>query len=268
MTGLLLIICLVLLGVCIVSAYVAHPTPAASGTTINPPAVWTPLRGPTVRFGTYNVRGGRGLDEVRDIRRAAEVVRGVDVLALQELKGATHFRTPAQVEQLGKLLQLGWLFAPTRTRWYRAYRGNGLVSRLRATYWYREPLVDVSGHSFRVLTTVALELKGRPVWVLFTHLHPRLARDQQLDTVLQRFSQYSPAVLMGDLNTRRDDPRLAEALGQPDVVDAIRASLGNQDPADRIDWILVKGLRVATGGSTGVGVSDHPYFWVDLTAPW
>ncbi|MDH3639217.1 MAG: endonuclease/exonuclease/phosphatase family protein [Gammaproteobacteria bacterium] len=267
MTGLLIIICVGLLGACIAAAYVAHPSPAASGTEIHAPTRWSVPRRAVCRFGTYNVHSGKGTDGVRDIRRAAEVVRGVDVLALQELQAATHFRTRAQIEQLARILDLGWLFAPTRTRWFRDYRGNGLLSRFPATHWYREPLVDTSGHSFRVLTTVTVDFYGRTLWLLFTHLHPRLAREQQLATVLQRFSQYSPAILMGDLNTARDDPTLARALAQPDIVDAIRSALGDRDPLGRIDWILTKGLTVVSGGLTEVGISDHPYYWVDIEHP-
>lgn len=267
MTGLLIIICLGLLGALIGAAYVAHPTPAASGTAIGAPTRWTVPRAPVCRFGTYNVHGGKGAEGVRDIRRAAEVVRGVDVLALQELRAATRLRTPAQIEQLAGILDLGWLFAPTRTRWFREYRGTGLLSRFPVTHWYREPLVDLSGHSFRVLTTVAVDFYGHTLWVLCTHLHPRLAREQQLATVLQRFTHYSPAILMGDLNTTREDPALAALIQEPEVVDAIREALGERDAADRIDWILVKGLRVVRGGVAEVGVSDHPYYWVDIARP-
>ncbi len=264
MTVLLIIICLGLLGALIAAAYVAHPTPAASGTAIAAPPRWRVPQGPAVRFGTYNVHSGKGTDGVRNIRRAAEVVRGVDVLAVQELRAATHWGRPAQIEELAGTLELGWLFAPTRTRWFRDYRGIGLLSRFPATHWYREPLVDISGHSFRVLTTVAIDFFGDTLWVLCTHLHPRLARDQQLDTVLQRFAQYSPAILMGDLNVTREHPRLAELLATTEAVDAIHVALGSADPSERIDWIIAKGLTVIGGGTTAVGVSDHPYYWVDI----
>ncbi len=60
MTVLLIIICLGLLGALIAAAYVAHPTPAASGTAIAAPPRWRVPQGPAVRFGTYNVHSGKG----------------------------------------------------------------------------------------------------------------------------------------------------------------------------------------------------------------
>lgn len=264
MSWLLLILCLCLLVALAAAAYVAHPTPAASGEQINAPAVWAQPTGKHFRIATYNVHSGKGIDGERDIARAAEVLRGADVAAIQELHAATHFGRTGQAEQLARMLEMGWLFAPTRTRWFREYRGNALLTHFPVSYWYREPLVDVTGHSFRNLTTAKLELQDRHLWILFTHLHPRAARGLQLQTVLDRFSSYSPAVLLGDLNTPREDPQLARLLGEQEIVDAIRVGLDDQDPDDRIDWIITKGLQIEASGMTDIGVSDHPYYWVEV----
>lgn len=265
MTLLLVILVLVLAGALTLAAYVAHPTPAACGDRANAPSKWRTAPPASFIVGTYNVCSGKGTDGVRDILRAASVVKQGDIVALQELRAATHFRTPSQAEQLGSANDMGWLFAPTRTRWFRDYRGNALLTRFPVTDWYREPLPDVSGHSFRNLTSAVLRVGDRDLWVLFTHLHPRLGTQRQLATVIRRFRDHAPAILVGDLNTARDNEQLAALLSEQGVTDALATGLGTQDHSDRIDWIITKGLVISAGGMTEKGTSDHPYYWVEVS---
>ena len=82
--------------------------------------------------------------------------------------------------------------------------------------------------------------------------------------VLDRFRQHSPAILLGDLNSHKTDLPLKNMLAGNEAVDAIAEVLGDQDPVNRIDWILTRGLRAVNGGSHKVGPSDHPQYWVEL----
>ena len=257
---------LMILAMVLLLAYIARPTRPASGTTINSPSRWHAGSG-TVNVATYNICGGRGLDGIRDISRAAGVLEQCDIAGLQELFAAGWFGASSHLENIARQNDAGWLFAATRSRWFREYRGNGLLSRFPVDKWYREPLVDESGHSYRSLLGARIRLDGGHLWVLVTHLHPRDGRSKQLKRVLERFAEHSPAILLADLNTKRNDPMLADALSDPEITDAIGLVLGPGDTDDRIDWVLTKGVSVQGGQVIEAGVSDHPCYHVSLRLP-
>jgi hypothetical protein len=71
-----------------------------------------------------------------------------------------------------------------------------------------------------------------------------------------------PAVLTGDLNTRRGDERL-ERLLKEGIIDALdRGSDGA--PEQTIDWMRVRGLHVVSSGRRDDGASDHALVRVEL----
>jgi endonuclease/exonuclease/phosphatase family metal-dependent hydrolase len=84
----------------------------------------------TLRVATYNVHRCRGLDGRTSPTRVAEVIRDLDadVVALQEVIGAGP-RARNQAEELGALLGMGWVMAPTR-HLRGALFGNVVLSRL------------------------------------------------------------------------------------------------------------------------------------------
>jgi endonuclease/exonuclease/phosphatase family metal-dependent hydrolase len=254
---------LMLVALVVMLAYIARPTRSASGNKIKSPVRWKTASG-TTTIATYNICGGRGLDGIRDIDRAADVLAPFDIVGVQELFAADWRGNPSHLEQIARSNDSGWLFAPTRSRWFREYRGNGLLSRFPVDKWYREPLIDQSGHSYRNLLTARVRIGDDHLSVLVTHLHTREGRDLQLRRVMERFMEYSPAVLLGDLNTKRDDPLLANILSDPTVTDAIGLVLGERDPPDRVDWILTRGVTISEGDMIEVGVSDHPCFHISI----
>ncbi len=263
MNTLLLVLTLALIVALLWAASVPRPKPAARGTGIIPPAGWREDDADSLVVATYNIHGGKGLDGKRDLDRTAQMIAGADVAALQEVRTATRFGGGCQAEVIARANDKGWLFAPTQTRWLRDFRGNTLITGFPVQEWQREPLVNIAGRRYRNLTTARLRIGHRDLWVLFTHLHTRAGRDMQLRAVLERFAQYEPAILLGDLNTTRTDPQLAAVL-QHGAVDAVRQVLGDQDRDDRVDWIITKGVAIGTGGMRDAGVSDHPYFWATI----
>jgi endonuclease/exonuclease/phosphatase family metal-dependent hydrolase len=228
------------------------------------PSTEPPVRDPqsTIRIGTYNIHGGKGTDGRRDLSRTAEVVRGADLVALQEVRSSA--RSANQVRQLAVDLGLGWIFAPTLRRWCRNYRGNGLLTAMHVSHWQTYHLPNAGGRRFRAYTVVHAMLGDTAVSLLFTHLHTRNGREQQLKVVLEHFANLPvPAVLVGDLNSKPGDAVLARYLPK-DHVDAINLVLGTRDESDRVDWILTRGLEITAGDFVAPGVSDHPYYWVDV----
>ncbi len=266
MTLLLAIVALILALLLLLVAYESRPTGAAYGTDFNLPLRRRERHGEQgcLVVATFNIHGAKGTDGRRDLRRCAKVLEGADIVALQEVHAATRFGGRCQAGEIARLAGMGWLFAPTRMRWFRHYRGNALLSVFPVIEWFREPLPHVSGRSYRNLTTALLRIDGRDVSVLCTHLHTRAGREVQLRLLLQRFAQLpAPAILLGDLNTRDDDPQL-RALLDGVARDALRRGLGGRDDAGRVDWIITKGLDVEAAGARDDGASDHPCYWARL----
>lgn len=243
-------------------AAVRRSVPPAHGSGIHAPPAWA-VPTDTFRIGTYNIHRAKGVDGTRDLRRTASVLDGTDVVGVQEAGGSLLLGGEDQVAQLGRMRDMGWLFMPTQTRWFREDRGNGLLSRFPVDSWYREPLVDTTRRK-RSLTTCAVTIGDRTVMVLVAHLSKRRDQSLHIRTALDRFRQYETAVLMGDFNATRDNALLRNAIDEGAAFDAIADALGDGDPENRVDWILTRGLDVKRGGMQSVGVSDHPYFWVEL----
>jgi len=239
------------------------------GTAIQWPEGILPVTTRQCRIATYNIHRGKGTDGIRDLGRIAQVLEAVDITGLNEVGGAVFFGQPDQAAQLGLALKVGWLFAPNQRRWHMDHFGNGLLCRLAVTDWAHEPLLfdRHRSHSHRNLLKARVILAGEPVPVFITHLDRGEIRPTQLQFALQLFASHETAILMGDFNTRETDPVLASFLADANNIDAVDHALGEEDPPGRIDWILLRGLDVQSGGMHPTGVSDHPCFWVDVTIP-
>lgn len=234
------------------------PTAGVSISGINPSLAEKDV----FRVATYNVCRGKGTDGIEDLRRAARLLSDCDIVGINELAGPGVWGDPNQAEQLGKHLNMGWLYGPNQRRWYRDHFGNGLLSRFEVSTWYNEPILK--GSSLRNLITAHLVVNQRSLVLLITHLDAEQNRDRQLRYVLEVFRRYPNAVLLGDFNATADHPLLHDLLKDSGTVDAVRVALGPDDQDDRIDWIILRGLEVVAGGREPVGISDHPCFWVDV----
>jgi endonuclease/exonuclease/phosphatase family metal-dependent hydrolase len=214
---------------------------------------------------TYNIRRSKGEDGKRNIHRSAAVLRNADadIIGLNELSGTLFYGLTDQAQQIGRLLDAGWLFAPTYQQFFQKHFGNGIISRFPVEYWQVHPLLTSEDHddSFRNMIVVKIPVANNKIYLVNTHLDRSNLRSEQLRQVLEYFSSLpSPAILIGDLNTRHDDEILSEFLQQPDYVDATHAIDDQHD----VEWIISKGLAVLSGGTEPVGVSDHPAYWVEF----
>lgn len=239
-----------------------RPAAAAYGDRVNPPgAGWQPPP-EALRIGVYNIQGGKGTDGKRSLARIADTIRDADIIGLCEVWDRSLGSYP-QVRHLAELLELGWLYLPTHDRWFRPIRGHGLLTRIPACWWYREPLPDSTGKRPRALSEFRLQWGETPLAILLAHTSRHEDQDVQLRRVFDRFRQFPRVVLMGDLNVTRKHPLLHDLIGEPDVVDA----LGNRGGENRIDWILTRGIHIADSGWTPPGPSDHPFVWIQITRP-
>ena len=215
-------------------------------------------RHPVIRVGTFNVQGGKGRDGRRINARAADVLHASDLVGLQEIRGRGHMR------QLGDRLATESIYLPAETRWFQDYRGNGLLSRLSVGAWTVHPLTNRREKGFRSLAHIRVGTRPDGFDCFVTHGSKHEDRDDHLNVILERFSRCDRGILMGDLNTQRDHPLLGAHLQGAASVDALGAALGPADRSSRIDWILTRGFDIRGGGVEDSGVSDHPYYWVDL----
>jgi endonuclease/exonuclease/phosphatase family metal-dependent hydrolase len=245
----------------LVDANTAVPGKALAGTSIDAPTRWSIPDADRFVVSTYNIRRSKGLDDKRDISRAAAVLRTAqaDIVGLNELSGTLWYGRTNQAAQIGALLDFGWLFAPAYELLFQPYMGNGLVSRWPVSDWEVEPLItgDTESSSYRNMIVAAIPLKEKTLHVVITHLDRGPVRKRQLRQVIERFQQLpEPAILLGDLNTRADSPQIADLLSQSGVSDAIAVAPNCEERS--VDWIISRGLKVLSCDMQERGVSDHP----------
>jgi endonuclease/exonuclease/phosphatase family metal-dependent hydrolase len=237
------------------------PTPQAEGTSFDG-RVRTPSTRPTLRVGTFNIRGGVGLDNKLDLNRTARVIGDCDLVSLNEVQGAT-LHSVNQARMLGEHLGLYSLYAPSERRWWRESWGNGLLTNLKVEHWTRFPMNKTKPDGYRTVTVSRMAWKGKTINVITTHTDGSEDRDAQLRIVGSLFlAMEEPALLMGDLNTPISHPTIQEVIHTPGVIDPVTQVKGLVPR--RIDWIFAKGFKVIDAGIVEQGASDHPFYWADL----
>jgi len=103
--------------------------------------------------------------------------------------------------------------------------------------------------------------------VLLTHIarSDDNTRQQQIHETIDRYLALpEPAIFLGDLNSEAREPEIRRLLAAPRVIDAVGQKLGSRAPP-RIDFVVVRGLRVLDAGLRDSGASDHPLAWAELT---
>ena len=186
-----------------------------------------------------------------------------------KVRGSRLWTPENQAQLLAGRLDRAWLFAPASRQWYHSEFGNGLLTTLPVRFWQRIPLPGHTNSGQRNVLMVVLECGGKPIRVLITHVAQRndQERSHQLASVSELFMALEePAILMGDLNSKSDDPQIGRLLAMPGVSDPI-GQFVESPPVGQIDWILVRGLRCVDAGVRDEGASDHPLYWADLAIP-
>jgi endonuclease/exonuclease/phosphatase family metal-dependent hydrolase len=227
---------------------------------------------PKIRLATFNLHGGKGLDDRRDLDRTAKCLQNVDFAALQEVDGPGLFGGDDQAAALGKRLEMASLFAPAVRQWHVLESGNGFLTALPVAFWQRIPLKSHRDYSFRNAVLLGLRQtsgdRERVVHILLTHVNRRYNEDReaQLRAVIALFlSLEEPAILLGDLNSTAKDPQIAKLLKDPRAIDAVgKASDEKTARIERIDWIFCRGLKPIRAGVMENEASDHPLVWAEV----
>jgi endonuclease/exonuclease/phosphatase family metal-dependent hydrolase len=253
----------------VLAGYQRQPCGANAGTQFEGEIAAAPASNRRLRVGTLNMHGGKGSDGRLDLARTAQLLDGLDLAALNEVRGTFAWERVGQAEQLGRKLGLKWLFAPTEERWWHYRFGNSVLSSLEVSSWQTIPLRREASHTYRNAVLLSARHGDASLHLVITHLErgDEQEREHQLRTVADLFLALSePAILLGDLNCTADDDELRRLLSQPGVRDPLADVLGAAAPP-RIDWILTRGLRTLDAGLLDNGASDHPLVWAELELP-
>ena len=245
--------------------YLPTATGPMAGTVISGSAMRITTR-PTLRVATFNIHSGRNAAGDYNLDKTAAVLKGFDLIALNEVRGTSVFNEVDQARLLGQKLNMQWLFAPTENQWWHEHFGNGVLAAVSVLDWRRVPLAGSFGRGKRNVIVLRVMLGGKVVNVLITHIDRGKDHRQQLVTVLEDFIAVpEPAILMGDFNGEAGDPSIAMFLKAPGVKDAVGSVIAA--PRDRIDWIFVRGLESISAGVEKNDASDHPMVWAELKLP-
>ncbi|WP_405092811.1 endonuclease/exonuclease/phosphatase family protein [Micromonospora sp. NBC_01392] len=241
----------------------------------------TPLSAPrpgvapaTVRVAAYNIRMGFGLDGRLDLDAVARALRGADVVLLSEVdRGWWLNGGHDTLALLAARLRMPYVFAPAADPVW----GDAVLSRFPARSGRTRPLPAHGAPTGAQVLGVTLDLGGRELAVVATHLQPPPGRDpveqaREAATFARGYAAGRPLVLGGDLNTEPADPAFAEFTGAG-LVDALAAARPLRtspadDPRTQIDHVFVSsGVTAAEARAPRTEASDHLPVRVTLTLP-
>ena len=239
-----------------------RPTGASEGGPLEPAPATRPVAttAPSrLRLASFNIHSGVGTDGRLDLGRVAGVLRGCDLDALQEVRGAVPWRDHDEARALGELLGAQSLFLPSERQWWRRAFGNAVLTDTRITHWRRTPLPHDLGRASRNMTRLEVPFGCGVLNVLVTHLSTvRNGPSLEFRALRDAFLNLpTPAVLMGDMNRGPDDPEMSSLLETPGV----QNPLGKRR---RFDYILLRGVRWRDAGVVENDASDHPMVWVEI----
>lgn len=198
----------------------------------------------SLRVMTYNIRGGKGMDDVRDLNRIAETVRGarMDIVCFQEV----HQRFPGgdradQPAELHRRLAGNVLFQRNINLVFGGY-GIAIWSCapfLKSAKHYLPSVGERRGVLVAEVTSSMGELA-----VLCTHWGLSDGeRMKQAEATAQIIAALRcPVIVAGDLNETYDKQAVQTLLKASDLRDAASGSDTPTYPADnpqhRIDYLL------------------------------
>ncbi|MFG3155034.1 endonuclease/exonuclease/phosphatase family protein [Streptomyces sp. NPDC048219] len=246
-------------------------------------------RAPAVplRVATYNIHAGAGTDQVFDLDRTAEAVRGLraDVIGLQEVDVHWGARSDFadEARALAEKLVMRVYFAPI----YDLDPAAPGAERRRygVAVLSRHPIIEAENHEITRLSTqtsepvpapapgfaeVTVNVRGAHAHVYVTHLDYRAdpsIRAAQVDDMLEVLAaDRGPKILVGDFNAEPTAPELAPLWRKlRDAAPGGGPTYPAVDPVKRIDLVTVSpDVTVAGAREVATEASDHRPVVTDL----
>ncbi|MFN2373269.1 MAG: endonuclease/exonuclease/phosphatase family protein [Cyclonatronaceae bacterium] len=204
----------------------------------------------TLRVLCYNIHSGRGVDDVYDFRRIADVIieSRADLVALQEVdSGIERSGNVDMMEILAGYTGLKHLFYKNAEIQGGAY-GNGILVRHPLVEAANIHLPRVADSEQRGLMHTIVDVNGMPVAFMNTHLDHRPPDEERLKgigVILETAQNYAgmPVIVAGDLNDRpgsevyqRMSSRFTDIWVEKGEGDGF--TYHTTDPDRRIDYIF------------------------------
>lgn len=210
----------------------------------------------TLRVMSYNIHHGEGLDGKLDLERIARVIREsrADVVGLQEVdRGVARTQKRDLPAELAKLTGMQVAFAKNIAHQGGDY-GTAVLSRFPITRADHFPLKMIGQGEQRGLQQVRLDVRGREVFFLNTHLdHRREPAEREHSAgeirTLVAAAGDTPLILVGDLNARPESTAIG-ILRQflTDAWSVVGRGPGYtipvKKPTQRIDYIWVTAATI------------------------
>ncbi len=200
-------------------------------------------------IGCYNIRHGRGMDDVVDLGRIADVLATLDVqvVALQELD---HFNNRNNVNQAAEIAQ--HLGAAWNSRFYKSIDwnegqyGNAILYDSSALTLLDSKHIQLPGAEPRSAGIILFKCSsGFNFQLISTHLTSRKdeehLRIESLSRIQQNLFENVPAVLAGDINAQPDSPAVKHMLdlGWAITNPLDRPTFRSDAPDRTIDYIAI-----------------------------
>lgn len=234
-----------------------------------------------LRFMTYNIHHGEGIDGRLDLARIADVIRAqnVDLVALQEVdKGTERTGRRDFPAELAALTGMTCVFGKNLDFQGGEY-GNAVLSRFPIKRWWKSPLRMLHDGEQRGALQVVVDVRGRELLFVSTHLDHRADDAERVDSVAQirgliAGSGSLPIVIGGDFN---DTPGSRMYAGMAEMFDDPWTAVGSGDgftipstgPKSRIDYLWIrKAAGLVPKGMIVLPTEASDHLPVVLDAAW
>jgi endonuclease/exonuclease/phosphatase family metal-dependent hydrolase len=226
----------------------------------------------TFRVMTFNIHHGRGLDDQVNLERIAALIQSeqADVVALQEVdKGVARTARRDLPAELAALTGLTAVFS-NNFHFQGGEYGNAILTKFPVTQWQNRHYQMLRVGEQRGLLQATLNIRGREVLLLNTHIDyrgddaERWMNVAEIETVARQHPN-QPIILCGDFNDTpgsRVHRRLSETFF--DVWELAGAGPGftfpAAEPTKRIDFIWLSrspGMKARRAWVPQTDASDH-----------
>ena len=196
-----------------------------------------PQQGNTIRVMSYNIQNGKGMDNIVDYQRIADVITDVapDVVAIQELDSVTN--RSKGVDVLGRLAGLTAMYAVygASIPYDGGKYGIGVLSKEKPISWKRIPLPGREEQRSLLLVEFKQYVIGCTHFSLTRE--DREASVTIIDQAVKDFDK--PVFLAGDINATPDSPVLKAFQKNWQILsDTAKYTIPAGNAVRTIDYIL------------------------------
>ena len=162
----------------------------------------------TLRIMSYNIRNCKGLDNIHDIQRTADVIRnsGADIIAIQEVDSVTRRSKGVDIADTLAILCKMHAYYSTAIEYDGGKYGVAILSRKKAIATYRAALPG------REEKRTILIAEYPELTFACTHLslneEDRMASLEIIDSIAKECKK--PFIIAGDLNDNPQSPSIKE----------------------------------------------------------